>query len=172
MRTTARIGLALVALALGHGCSVAPSPAAPALPVFAAGSAQEFRVALAPDSEPRSGRLIVVAAPVDSGRADSPPAIVSPGGASFVAAQDAPFVGPAQELRVDADMLAFPRPFSRIDPGEYWVQVRLDVNHNAAYRFPDPENDYISLAVRLTLPSREAVRFTLQPEKDVVGARA
>ncbi|HEY7797733.1 MAG TPA: alpha/beta hydrolase-fold protein [Hyphomonadaceae bacterium] len=174
MRNTVRLAFAGSMLALGSSCTLGPSPdESAALPVPAMGSAQEFRVMLATGTEPKTGRLIVVAAPVASVRLADPlphPAGLNPGAPSFVAAQELSFVGPTQDVRVDADMLAFPRPFSRIEPGEYWVQARLDVNHNAAYRFLDPDNDYVSTPVKMTLPSRESVRLTLKREQEVVRA--
>src|SRR5262245_4252560 len=114
MRNTVRLALASAALALGSSCALTPSPdAAPATPLPAAGSAQEFRVMLAQGMDPKAGRLIVVASPVASVRVAETlphPAALNPGAPSFVAAQEVAFVGPAQDVRIDADMLAFPRP--------------------------------------------------------------
>ena len=174
MRNSVRLALAGAMLALGYGCTLGPSPdAAPALPLPAAGSAQEFRVVLASGTDAKAGRLIVVAAPVASVRVADPlphPPALNPGAPSFVAAQEISLVGPVQDVRIDADMLAFPRAFSHIEPGEYWVQARLDVNHNAAYRFLDPDNDFVSTPVKMMLPSRDSVRLTLKREQDVVRA--
>ncbi len=165
----------LAALVLAGSCAT-PAPAArttaPPMPSAAAAPApQQFMVTLAPGVDPMSGRLIAVATPAASVRTTptlpSPP-VVSPGADSYVAAQEAPFVTPAQATRFDADMLADPQPFSRIKPGEYWVQVRLDVNRNAAYRLLDPATDFVSMPVKMTLPAAAPVSVTLKPESEVV----
>lgn len=168
------LGLA-AALAFGASCATPAPPAAiasaaPMAPQATASAPQEFLVTLAPGAEPMSGRLIAVAAPVASvilaGRPRPP--IVSADDGSYVAAQEAPIVTPAQGVRFDADLLAYPTPFSRIAAGEYWVQVRLDVNHNAAYRLPDPAIDFVSEPVKMALPASATISVTLKPERDVV----
>jgi hypothetical protein len=67
-------------------------------------------------------------------------------------------------------MLAFPRPFSQLAPGEYWVQARLDVDHDAAYRFSDPDTDFVSAPVKMMLPAMGTARLVLRAEADVVKA--
>ncbi len=173
MRHPFRFGLGASVLVLAGCAGITPGEKTPAMPPLASGAPQEFRVQLAPGNDPKSGRLIVVAAPVASVRAPAalphPPSIGTVPG-SFIAAQETPFVTPAQPIRFDADMLAYPRPLSRIEPGEYWVQVRLDTNHNAAYRLTDADNDFTSIPVKMTLPSAQPVNITLVPEKDVIKA--
>jgi hypothetical protein len=172
MRHVLNTGLMAAALALGS-CAGGPRTDEAASGALPSGSAQEFHVSLAQGIEPQSGRLIVVATPVDAMRVSDalphPPSL-SPNEPSYVAAQEAALVTTSQPVRFDADMLAYPRPFSRIEPGEYWVQVRLDVDHDAAYRFTDPDMDFVSAPVRMTLPSTEPTRAMLQPEADVVKA--
>ena len=174
MRASLKFGLAVGVLVLGYGCAgIAPGVKTPALPPLATGAPQEFRVMLAPGNDPKAGRLIVVAAPVAAVRVSAalphPPALTTAPG-SFIAAQETSFVAPAQPVRFDADMLAYPRPLSRIAPGEYWVQVRLDINRNAAYRLTDVENDFTSVPIKMQLPSAGPVNVTLVPERDVVKA--
>ncbi len=169
--------LGLAALAFAGSCAT-PAPVvqtagAPMSPPATAPAPQQFMVMLAPGIDPLAGRLIAVAAPVAAVRAAAAlphPPVVNPGAGSYVAAQDAPFVTPAQAVRFDADLLAHPTPFSRIAPGEYWVQVRLDVNRNAAYRLADAANDYVSAPVKMTLPATGPVSITLKPEADIVRA--
>jgi hypothetical protein len=168
MRHAMKLGLAAAVLG---SCALGPKPDEAATSTLPPGAPQEFQVVLAQGTEPKSGRLIVVAAPVASVRA--PDALPHPPGLSasapsFVAAQDAPSVTPAQPVRFDADMLAYPRPFSQIDAGEYWVQVRLDVDHDAAYRFSDPDTDFVSAPVKMMLPAASPARLTLRPEAEIV----
>jgi hypothetical protein len=135
---------------------------------------QLFSVMLAPGNDSVSGRLIAVAAPAASVRVTGtqPPPTIPSSGASFIAAQEAPFVSPGEATRFDADILAYPRALSRVEPGEYWVQVRLDTNHNAAYRFIDQDNDFVSVPVKMTLPTVAPVSITLRREKDVFASSA
>jgi hypothetical protein len=162
-------------LALSTSCATPGPPAAieaaaQVAPAVAAPPSQEFRVTLAPGVDSMSGRLIALAVPAASVRtAPFPiPWNLNPGSDSCVAAQEAPLLTSAGAVRFDADTLADPLPFSRIKPGEYWVQVRLDVNHNAAYRYSDPDADYVSTPVKLQLPTSAPVDVTLQPEREVV----
>lgn len=154
--------IALVALCGSASAQQMPAPA-PQIPP------QLFSVQLAPGNDPKAGRLIAVAVRAAGTPA---PSSLSTSGASFLAAQEAPFVSPGEPTRFDADILAYPRPLSRIEPGEYWVQVRLDTNHNAAYRYADPENDFISAPIKVTLPTATAISITLKPERDVMAASA
>jgi len=158
--------------ALGVLCSAAsaqqmPPPAPQAPP-------QLFSVMLAPGNDPVSGRLIAVAAPVASVTLNGtqPPPTISTSPASFIAAQEAPFVSPGEPTRFDADILAYPRALSRMEPGEYWVQVRLDTNHNAAYRLVDQENDFVSEPIKVKLPTSAPISITLKRERDLFAGAA
>jgi hypothetical protein len=144
-----------------------PPPAPQALP-------QLFNVMLAPGNDPASGRLIAVAAPAASVRVTGAqsPSTLSTSGASFIAAQEAPFVSPGEPTRFDADLLAYPRALSRVEPGEYWVQVRLDTNHNAAYRVVDQENDFVSEPIKVKLPTSAPISVTLKRERDLFASAA
>jgi hypothetical protein len=168
------LGVAALLLAGSCASSAPASQVATQMPPEApAAASQPFMVMLAPGTDPLSGRLIAVAAPVASVRASTAlphPPVISASASSYVAAQDALLVTSAQAARFDADLIAYPTPFSRIAPGDYWVQVRLDVNRNAAYRLSDPASDHVSTPVKMTLPATAPVRVTLKPESDVVRA--
>jgi hypothetical protein len=166
------------AFAFSASCATPAPPAAiepvAQIPPRAADPApQEFQVMLAPGNDPKSGRLIVVANPAANwrplaGDTLGRPRYLSPGQTSYVAAQEAPIVTPAQPTRFDADTLAFPAPLSRIAPGEYWVQVRLDVDHDAAYGTAlDPNADFVSVPMKMALPVAAPVPITLQLERFV-----
>ncbi|MDP3495003.1 MAG: alpha/beta hydrolase-fold protein [Hyphomonadaceae bacterium] len=147
---------------------------APAMPPRAEASGpQTFNVMLAPGNDPKAGRLIVVASRVGTAPVaaiEASPRALLPTEASFIAAQEVAFISPGQAVRFDADALADPRPFSRIEPGEYWVQVRLDTDHDMAYSSgTDPDADFTSMPVKITLPSAAAVDVTLMPERSVLS---
>lgn len=180
MRTISFGLLVAAALALCLSCAspapqvaIGPSPPA-AMPPAAASPTLDIRVSLAPGHDPKAGRLIVVAAPVASVpvQGDAAPRALNPGPASFIAAQETPHITPAESVSLDADELAWPYALSRMPPGDYWVQVRLDVNRNAAFRFSDMDDDFASDPVRLQLPSSSPIMATLRPVRDIVAAPA
>jgi len=181
-----RFGLISVAAVLAASCATpAPqvvaeqavpveNPQPPAMPPRAQEAGpQTFSVMLAPGHDPKSGRLIAVAIRVGTppvAATEAAPRALPPNAASFIAAQEVPFVSPGQPVWFNADALADPRPFSRIEPGDYWVQVRLDTDHDMAYGSPtDPDNDFTSMPIRVTLPSAAPIDITLMPERDVLS---
>jgi Putative esterase len=155
--------------------SASPPSLAPASPATMPPEARDpagahINVMLAPGHDPTSGRLIVIATPVKSvpeATATPWPRYLSGSRDSYIAAQEAPFVAPGQPTRINADQLAYPLPLSRIPEGDYWLQVRLDTNHNAAFSMLDPDNDFTSIPVKLHLPASDPIRATLTPERDV-----
>ena len=63
--------------------------------------------------------------------------------ATWVAAQEIARLEPGQSVEVDADQIAYPKPFSELPAGLYEVQAVLDVDHNFNYRERTPQ-DWIS----------------------------
>ncbi len=62
---------------------------------------------------------------------------------TWVAAREVQDLMPGDKVEVDADEIAFPKPFSNLPPGDYEVQAVLDVNHTYDYSGRNPE-DWIS----------------------------
>ena len=100
--------------------SLAPASSASMPPEATDPASPDIRVMLAPGNDPKSGRLIVIATPVKSvpEATSTPYPRYLPGGqGSYIAAQEAPFLTPAQATRINADQLAYPLPLSRIPEG-------------------------------------------------------
>jgi enterochelin esterase-like enzyme len=68
--------------------------------------------------------------------------------ATWVAAQEIQGLEPGDSVEVNADQLAFPKPFSELNPGLFEVQAVLDVDHNYNYVGRAPE-DWISSVTML-----------------------
>ena len=68
--------------------------------------------------------------------------------ATWVAAKEVTDLDPGQSVEVDADEIAFPRPFSAMQEGDYEAQAILDVGHSYNYSGRNP-NDWISNVVPL-----------------------
>jgi S-formylglutathione hydrolase FrmB len=67
---------------------------------------------------------------------------------SWVAAREIHDLAPGAAVEVDADEIAFPKPFSTLTPGNYEAQAVLDVDHKYNYQERVPE-DWISDLVTL-----------------------
>ena len=83
-----------------------------------------------------SGRLLVFAKPL--GPADKRPiAAVNMDQidthATAIAAQEVAHLEPGTTVELDADVTAFPTPFSQLKPGRYAVQAVLDRDHSYNY---------------------------------------
>lgn len=97
-----------------------------------------FRVTLdGASAGPVSGRLLLFAIPADKAaqRAQGGKVEKVDTSAFFptqtaVAAMDVTHLAPGRSVLVDADALAFPRPFSQLAPGRYDMQAVLDVNRD------------------------------------------
>lgn len=118
----------------------------------------------------RAGRLIIVAQPVASVRQASPVSLGTDGG--WLGAVEVDLLTPGAPRKVDVEVQASPGPLSSAPPGEYWVQGRLDTNHNAAYSWGDPDNDLVSPPVKMRLPSSDPIALALEPEGGFIRARA
>lgn len=105
-----------------------------------------FRVTLPRDTalarEPVSGRLIVF---MTSTRPRAG-ARLAPGmdpQAVWIAAREVTGLAPGATVEIDADSLAFPRPFSAAPAGRRWVMALLDTDRNANW-LPFTSGDLVS----------------------------
>src|SRR4051812_31069152 len=117
-------------------------PSSPVLPVHVF-----FRVLAPPSTEgPVSGRLLIFLK-AGSGDTEVTSSEMNPTDA-WVCAREVRDLAPGTSIEVDADEIAFPRPFSTIPTGNYEAQAVLDVNHVYNYRQRVPE-DWASPVVTL-----------------------
>jgi S-formylglutathione hydrolase FrmB len=110
-----------------------------------------------------SGRLLVFAKPL--GPADKLPiARVDMDQidthATAIAAQEVARLNPGATVDIDADISAFPRPFSQLKPGHYAVQAVLDRDHSYNYTGRGP-GDLMSGVVEMDLPGGATQILTL-----------
>ena len=105
-----------------------------------------FRVQAPPSDSPVSGRLLIFLKE-GSGDKEVSTSEMHPTDV-WVCAHELRDVAPGSTIEVDADELAFPRPFSRLPGGIYEAQAVLDVNHEFAYRERVPQ-DWVSPVVTL-----------------------
>ncbi len=146
--------------------------AAPALSAQALPAPVVFHVSLGQASAtPVSGRMLVFAkllgpadkrpvARVDMDQIDTH--------AAAIAAQEVARLAPAATIDLDADIAAFPTPFSQLTPGRYAVQAVLDRDHSYNYTGRGP-GDLVSGVVEMDLPGGAAQLLTLAtvvPESD------
>ncbi len=106
-----------------------------------------FRVqAPATISTPISGRLLIFLK-AGSGDKEVSTSALHPTD-TWVCAREVHDLEPGSTVEVDADEIAYPRPFSALKPGIYEAQAVLDVNHVYAYRDRVPQ-DWVSPVVML-----------------------
>jgi hypothetical protein len=118
-----------------------------------------------------SGRLLVFAKPL--GPADTRPFTAVnmdqiDTHATAIAAQEVAHLEPGAKVELDADVTAFPAPFSQLKPGRYAVQAVLDRDHSYNYTGRGP-GDLVSGVVEMDLPGNAAQLLTLAtviPEED------
>jgi hypothetical protein len=126
---------------------------------------------------PVSGRLLVFAKAL--GPADAKPVLSVDAGEfdpreTAIAAQEVQHLDPGGTVDIDADVTAFPNPFSHLKPGRYAVQAVLDRDHSYAYNGRGP-GDLVSDVVEMDLPGDGASSLTLasvEPERDPYLAKA
>jgi hypothetical protein len=118
-----------------------------------------------------SGRLLVFAKPLGPAH-KRPVAAVDMDQidthATAIAAQEVAHLEPGATLELDADITAFPTPFSRLKPGHYAVQAVLDRDHSYNYTGRGA-GDLVSEVAEMDLPGDAAQRLTLAtaiPEVD------
>lgn len=118
-----------------------------------------------------SGRLLVFARPL--GPSDQRP-VTSVNmdqidtRAAAIAAREVARLEPGATVDLDADVTAFPTPFSQLKPGRYAVQAVLDRDHSYNYTGRGP-GDLVSGVVEMDLPAGTAQVLTLAttiPETD------
>jgi Putative esterase len=80
--------------------------------------------------------------------------------AAAIAAQEVAHLEPGATLEVDADLMAFPAPFSQLKPGRYAVQAVLDRDHSYNYTGRGP-GDLVSAVVEMDLPGNTATPLVL-----------
>jgi hypothetical protein len=133
-----------------------------------------FHVSLGQASAtPVSGRLLVFAKPI--GPADKRPVVAVEMDqidthATAIAAQEVAHLEPGATVDLDADISAFPTPFSHLEPGRYAVQAVLDRDHSYNYTGRGP-GDLVSAVVEMDLPNGTAPLLTLAtviPETDAL----
>src|SRR6516164_2542427 len=105
-----------------------------------------------------SGRLLVFAKPLSP--ADKRPVTAVDMDqidthATAIAAQEAAHLEPGATVRLDADVTAFPTPFSQLKPGRYAVQAVLDRDHRYNYAGRAP-GDLVSGVAEVDLPGGAA----------------
>ena len=156
-----RLSAAVSALCL---LACAPARAAPVVLHVTLGAAS---------AAPASGRLIVFAEPLEAARAAAKGGAITAVETSpfhpqavAVAAQDVPRLAPGETVEMDADVVAFPRPFSQLKPGRYAVQAVLDVGRDYNYAGL-VAGDLVSPVTELDLPAGGALTLsTATPAAD------
>jgi len=154
----------LAAVATIFGARGLPAQGSPAPVVFHVSLAQA-------SATPVSGRLLIFAkllgpgdkrpvARVDMDQIDTH--------ATAIAAQEVARLAPGTTVALDADISAFPTPFSQLTPGHYAVQAVLDRDHSYNYTSRGP-GDLVSGVVEMDLPgdaSQPLTLATVVPESD------
>jgi hypothetical protein len=135
--------VAAVFLAFGSAALLVSAQSAPAAHVF-------FRVQAASSvGQPLSGRLLIFLKAGSGDKEVSASELQAPGAAeTFICAREIHDLAPGDSVEVDADEVAYPRPFSKIEPGTYEAQAVLDVDHTYNYRERVPE-DWVSPVVAM-----------------------
>jgi hypothetical protein len=88
--------------------------------------------------------------------------------AAAIAAREVARLEPGATVDFDADVTAFPTPFSQLEPGRYAVQAVLDRDHSYNYTGRGP-GDLVSGVVEMDLPGDATQALTLAtvvPESD------
>ncbi|MFP5233247.1 MAG: alpha/beta hydrolase [Acidobacteriota bacterium] len=139
--------LACAAITTGLGLPPSPSSAQQTPPhVF-------FQIRLGSvATTPLNGRLLVF---IKQGKGDAEVNLQEfqpgqPSRQTWVAAQEVHDLAPGASVQFDADLIAYPKPFSALPPGDYEVQAVLDTGHTYNYSGRTPQ-DWISPVA--TLPS-------------------
>ncbi len=123
-----------------------------------------FHITLgAASTTPVSGRLLIFAKPIAS--TDKRPITrvdmdQIDAHAAAIAAQEVPRLAPGATVDLDADVTAFPTPFSQLKPGHYAVQAVLDRDHSYDYTARGP-GDLVSAVVEMDLPNAATQLLTL-----------
>ncbi|WP_449447411.1 alpha/beta hydrolase [Thermomonas brevis] len=138
---------------------------------------QQLRVQLpATYAAPASGRLLVFAEPAASALAKAKGGPVAAVEASPFGGQDASVAGmdvarlaPGQSVAMDTEAMAWPRAFSQLPAGEYFVQAVLDTARDDNYGGRGPD-DLLSAPTKLTLgPGAVPATLVLDQRQPAAG---
>lgn len=110
-------------------------------------------------SLPVSGRLLLFVAPGAANTSSVDINMMSPSSV-YVAAKEVPHLAPGESVDIDADEVVFPGPLSRATPGNYRVQVVLDIRNNYNYSGRAP-GDLQSIPISVTVPLTIAPTISL-----------
>lgn len=91
-----------------------------------------FRVTLAAGMQPVASGRVLIFLEAGSGAKQVQANEFHPS-ATSIAAKEITDLHPGESIDVDVDSIAFPAPFSSLQPGTYEAQAILDVNHTYAY---------------------------------------
>jgi hypothetical protein len=90
--------------------------------------------------------------------------------AAAMAAREVPRLEPGATVDIDADVTAFPTPFSQLEPGHCAVQAVLDRDHSYNYTGRGPGDVVSDAAQLLTLAKVVPEEDPLQPLFNVPAA--
>jgi hypothetical protein len=117
-------------------------------------------------SAPVSGRLLIFAKPLALAQSQAKGGAIPEVDAgefnpreTAIAAEEVHDLAPGQAVALDADLIAFPQPFSKLAPGRYAVQAVLDRDHSYNYGGRGP-GDLLSPVTVLDLPAGGALELT------------
>ena len=165
----------------GIACAREVTPAVP--------SHRFFQVQLgAGENQPESGRLLLFALEAKTAEAQAAKNKEAGGKVeevdadaffptqTAVAAREVSRLVPGQVVEIDTDRMAFPQGWSRLPPGEYYVQAVLDVQHDYNYSGRGA-GDIVSPVLKVQLPTASipslSLDKTLTPRDPwVLGQRA
>ncbi|MGB9145392.1 MAG: enterochelin esterase, partial [Acidobacteriaceae bacterium] len=119
----ARLFLLPLLLSLAVSLAAAQTTAAPHL---------FFRVTLASGMQPVASGRVLIFLEAGSGAKQVQANEFHPSSTS-IAAKEITDLHPGESIDIDVDSIAFPAPFSSLQPGTYEAQAVLDVNHTYAY---------------------------------------
>ena len=127
---------------MGNRYQHRPLPRLAALTVFAAASVfaaapVHFEIKLDPAvaKGTTSGRLLVLMS-TKAPRGERVETSFIPG-ETFISGMEITAWKPGETISFDPDANAFPTPFSKAKPGDYWIMALLDPNHSYAYHGTD-----------------------------------
>ncbi|HLI18983.1 MAG TPA: alpha/beta hydrolase-fold protein [Rhodanobacteraceae bacterium] len=129
------------------------------------------------ETQAESGRLLLFAidakdaeaeAAKHGGKVDAVDANPFRGSQNAVAAREVSRIVPGEVIDIDTDRRAFPQGWSKLPPGDYYVQAVLDVHHDYNYSGRDA-GDLVSPVVKLHLPAAGTPTLSLDktlPRRD------
>ncbi len=125
-----------------------------------------FRVTLGSGfHERQSGRLLIFLRK-GSGEKELGPGFIP--GETWIAAREVDSLAPGSSVDVDADEIAYPKPFSQAPDGDYQVQALLDVHHAYNYEITggDPQSAVETLSAFHPATTSAPVAVTLESQRE------